>query len=87
MVTIVDPYIEETSVYGTLESDVYQALDDADVMVLMTAHQEFRKLDFDKVKELMRMPIIVDARRVYDPEKLREMGFHYSGVGAVNNSH
>lgn len=87
LVTIVDPYIEETSVYGTLESDVYQALDDADVMVLMTAHQEFRKLDFEKVKELMRIPIIVDARRVYDPEKLREMGFHYSGVGAVNNSH
>ncbi|BDZ71641.1 nucleotide sugar dehydrogenase [Methanobacterium petrolearium] len=87
LVTIVDPYIEETSVYGTLESDVYHALEDADVMVLMTAHQEFRNLDFDKVKKLMRIPIIVDARRVYPPEELRKMGFHYSGVGAVNNSH
>ena len=86
-VTIVDPYIEETAVYGTLESDVYTALEDADALVLMTAHQEFRDLDFEKVKELMKIPIIIDARRIYDPEKLREMGFHYSGVGAVNNSY
>ena len=85
-VTIVDPYIEETNVYGTLESDVYQALEDADAMVLMTAHQEFRNLDFEKAKKLMKIPIIVDARRIYDPEKLREMGFIYSGVGAVNKS-
>jgi nucleotide sugar dehydrogenase len=85
-VTIVDPYIEETQVYGTLESDLYQALEDADAMVLMTAHQEFRDLDFQKAKKLMKIPIIVDARRIYDPEKLREMGFFYSGVGAVNKS-
>jgi nucleotide sugar dehydrogenase len=85
-VTIVDPYIEETQVYGTLESDLYQALEDADAMVLMTAHQEFRDLDFQKAKKLMKIPIIVDARRIYDPEKLREMGFIYSGVGAVNKS-
>jgi UDP-N-acetyl-D-mannosaminuronate dehydrogenase len=56
-------------------------------MVLMTAHQEFRDLDFEKAKKLMKIPIIVDARRIYDPEKLKEMGFYYSGVGAVNNSH
>jgi len=86
-VTIVDPYIEETQVYGTLESDVYQALKDADAMVLMTAHQEFRDLDFEKAKKLMKIPIIVDARRIYDHEKLKEFGFYYSGVGAVNNSH
>jgi len=86
-VTIVDPYIEETQVYGSLESDVYQALVDADAMVLMTAHQEFRDLDFEKAKKLMKIPIIVDARRIYDPEKLKEMGFCYSGVGAANNSH
>lgn len=86
LVTIVDPYIEETGVYGTLESDVYTALEDAHALVLMTAHQEFRQLDFEMAKELMKIPIIIDARRIYDPEKLREMGFHYSGVGAVNNS-
>lgn len=86
-VTIVDPYIEKTQVYGTLESDLYQALEDADAMVLMTAHQEFRDLDFEKAKKLMKIPIIVDARRIYDPENLKRMGFFYSGVGAVNKSH
>lgn len=86
LVTLVDPYIEETGVYGTLESDVYTALEGAHALVLMTAHQEFRELDFERVKELMEIPIIIDARRIYDPEKLRKMGFHYSGVGAVNYS-
>jgi nucleotide sugar dehydrogenase len=86
-VTIVDPYIEKTQVYGTLESDLYLALEDADAMVLMTAHQEFRDLDFEKAKKLMKIPIIVDARRIYDPENLKRMGFFYSGVGAVNKSH
>lgn len=86
-VTIVDPYIEKTQVYGTLESDLYQALEDADAMVLMTSHQEFRDLDFEKAKKLMKIPIIVDARRIYDPENLKRMGFFYSGVGAVNKSH
>ncbi|HHY01193.1 MAG TPA: nucleotide sugar dehydrogenase [Methanothermobacter sp.] len=86
-VTIVDPYIEKTQVYGTLESDLYQALEDADAMVLMTAHQEFRDLDFEKAKKLMKIPIIVDARRIYNPENLKRMGFFYSGVGAVNKSH
>ncbi len=87
LVTIVDPYIEETGVYGTLESDVYTALEGAHALVLMTAHQEFRELDFERVKELMEIPIIIDARRIYDPEELRKMEFHYSGVGAVNNSY
>jgi len=86
-VTIVDPYIEKTQVYGSLESDLYQALEDADAMVLMTAHQEFRDLDFEKAKKLMKIPIIVDARRIYNPKNLKRMGFFYSGVGAVNKSH
>ncbi|EKF86374.1 nucleotide sugar dehydrogenase [Methanobacterium formicicum] len=86
-ITIVDPYIQETAVSGILESDVYTALEDADAMVLMTAHHEFRDIDFEKVKNLMKIPIIIDARRIYNPEKLRKMGFYYSGVGAVNNSH
>jgi UDP-N-acetyl-D-mannosaminuronate dehydrogenase len=52
----------------------------------MTAHDEFRNLDFKKSKSLMRIPLLIDGRRVYDSEELRKIGFQYYGVGAVNKS-
>jgi nucleotide sugar dehydrogenase len=90
LVTIVDPYIKETEVYGTLkesevhgtlENDVYMALEGADAMILMTAHDEFRELDFEKIKKLMKIPIIIDGRRIFDPSQLEDMGFYYRGIG------
>lgn len=83
-ITIVDPYIDESHL-GTVEKDVYAAIKGADALVLMTAHDEFRNLDFEKVLNLMEIPIILDARRIYNPEMLVKMGFQYYGVGAVNN--
>ena len=56
----------------------------ADAMVLITPHDVFKKIDFKKIKDLMNLPIVVDGRRIYDPDKLREMGFYYKGVGARN---
>ena len=79
---VVDPHISDDE-YAMIENDVYNALEDADAMVLMTAHDEFRSLEFQKVKKLMNTPIIIDGRRIYDSEKLRELGFYYSGVGAI----
>ncbi|EKQ54504.1 MAG: nucleotide sugar dehydrogenase [Methanobacterium sp. Maddingley MBC34] len=85
LITIVDPYIGESHL-GNIESDVYQALEGADAMILMTAHDEFRDLDLEKSKKLMKTPLLVDARRIYNPEDLREIGFQYYGVGAVNKN-
>jgi nucleotide sugar dehydrogenase len=79
---VVDPHISDDE-YAMIENDVYNALEDADAMVLMTAHDEFRSLEFQKVKKLMKTPIVIDGRRIYDSEKLRELGFYYSGVGAI----
>ncbi|MGC9022352.1 MAG: UDP binding domain-containing protein, partial [Dissulfurimicrobium sp.] len=62
-------------------SDPYEAVEGADVMVLVTEWNEFRNLDLMKVKELMATPAIVDLRNVYDPFKVREIGFCYSCVG------
>jgi len=84
-VRIVDPYIEDAEGYGVLERNVYDALKDADALVLMTAHDEFKSIDFGKVQKLMSTPIVVDGRRIYDQNELRKIGFHYSGVGAVNS--
>jgi len=79
-VTIVDPYVNDES-YTSIENDVYKALEDA--MVLMTGHNEFRSINFEKVKKLMKIPIVIDGRRIFDQYELKEMGFYYSGVGAV----
>lgn len=61
--------------------DPYEAVKDADCLVLMTEWNEYRSLDFDKLKELMKGRIFVDLRNVYDPETIRENGFEYEGVG------
>jgi UDPglucose 6-dehydrogenase len=62
-------------------SDAYEVASGADALVLITAWNEFKQLDMEKVRDLMRNPVIVDGRNVYDPHELRSMGFRYSGVG------
>jgi len=63
------------------KSGPYEALDDADCAVILTEWDEFRALDLDRVKEIMRRPLIVDLRNVYKPEELRPRGFTYVSVG------
>jgi len=65
----------------TFSKDCYQAVEDADLLIIMTEWNEFRQLDLFKIKKLMRKPNIVDGRNIYDPKKAREMGFAYLGVG------
>jgi UDPglucose 6-dehydrogenase len=48
---------------------------------LITEWDEFKDLDFKKIKELMTTPIIVDGRNIYSPEKLKSLGFIYKGIG------
>jgi UDPglucose 6-dehydrogenase len=61
--------------------DPYEAAKDADLLVLMTEWNEYRSLDFEKIKSLMKGNIFVDLRNVYDPKTVKESGFEYVGVG------
>jgi len=61
--------------------DEYDAIKDADVLVILTEWNQFRALNMEKVKELLRSPRIADLRNVYEPEDMRELGFEYVGVG------
>lgn len=54
---------------------------DVDVLVLLTEWNEFRELDMEKTKALMNGNGLVDARNIYDPEKMKTLGFEYIGVG------
>ena len=59
----------------------YDALNKADCLLLLTEWNEFRRPDFDKIKELMNTPIIFDGRNQYDGERLIQRGFEYYCVG------
>jgi len=62
-------------------NNAYEAGDGADCVVLMTEWNQYRALDLDRLLKLMRQPIFVDLRNVYDPAAMREKGFRYTGVG------
>ncbi len=62
-------------------SSVYDAVTGADAMVLVTEWTEFREPDFPRMAEIMRQPVIFDGRNVFNPGKLRKLGFTYFGIG------
>ena len=62
-------------------ADAYDAIEGADALVLATEWNEFRVLDLDRVCKLLARPVLVDLRNVYDPQKIKEAGFAYHGMG------
>lgn len=61
--------------------DAYEVAEDSDALILATEWNEFKNLDLERIKRLMRQPVIVDGRNLYDPAVMRQMGFTYRGVG------
>lgn len=62
-------------------SSSYEALENADAMILVTEWNEFRTPDFKRMKELLKTPIIFDGRNQYNEKQLKELGFEYHQVG------
>ncbi len=62
-------------------TDEFDAIEGADVLVFLTEWNQFRALDMEKVKRLLKSPKIADLRNIYEPSDMREMGFEYVGVG------
>ena len=61
--------------------DPYEAAKSASLAIIVTEWDEFKEMNLKKLKELMKQPIIIDGRNIYDPKKLRSLGFSYLGVG------
>lgn len=66
----------------TYAKNSYEALENADALILLTEWNEFRRPDFDKIKELLNNPVIFDGRNQYNGSKLVEKGFDYTCIGA-----
>ena len=64
-----------------LGKDAYDVASGADALVLVTEWNQFRRLDLLRIKGLLKEPIFIDLRNVYDPAHMKRLGFRYCGVG------
>jgi UDPglucose 6-dehydrogenase len=65
----------------TMTTSPYEAAKGADALVIATEWDAFRALDFARVRDLVRSPVIVDLRNIYSPAEVRELGFQYASIG------
>ncbi len=61
--------------------DAYDVAQGADALVLVTEWNQFRRLDLQRLKTLLKTPIFIDLRNVYEPDQMKQLGFNYCGVG------
>ncbi|MCC6536218.1 MAG: UDP-glucose/GDP-mannose dehydrogenase family protein [Bryobacterales bacterium] len=64
-----------------LRADAYQVAEGADAVVLCTEWNEYKQIDLARVRQAMRTPVLVDGRNVYDPARMRDLGFVYRAMG------
>lgn len=62
-------------------NNLYDACKGSDALVIVTEWNEFRELDLNRIKELLKVPLIIDGRNIYDPVRMKEMGFRYISIG------
>lgn len=68
----------------TYAKNSYEALENADSLLLLTEWNEFRRPDFEKIKNTLKTPVIFDGRNQYNSERLLEKGFDYTCIGSNN---
>jgi UDPglucose 6-dehydrogenase len=61
----------------------YDALQNADALIIATEWSEFRTPEFEKIISLLNQKVIFDGRNVFDAEQMRKLGFHYESVGRL----
>ena len=84
-----DPVARETALhampYLELTKSAYELAEGADALVVLTPWNEFMQLDMARIKEAMRTPVLIDGRNLYEPARMRELGFQYRGIGRGYN--
>ncbi len=66
---------------ATFTRDAYEAAEGADAVVILTEWNQFRKLELDRLRGLLRQPLVVDLRNLYEAETMAAAGFHYVSIG------
>ncbi len=73
-------YLKDSIEYST---DQYSALENADALLILTEWNEFRNPEFEKLKDMLKNPVIFDGRNIYTPKKMIEIGFKYYSIGRL----
>ncbi|HLB94765.1 MAG TPA: nucleotide sugar dehydrogenase, partial [Nitrospiria bacterium] len=61
--------------------DVYETAKGSDALILITEWNQFRNLDLERIRKALRSPVFIDLRNVYEPQRMKDLGFQYIGVG------
>ncbi len=61
--------------------DAYDAAAGCDALVIATEWNQFRSLDWERMKKILRSPVVIDLRNVYEPDQMKALGIRYTGVG------
>ena len=61
--------------------DMYDALSDADALVICTEWSVFRNPDFDKIKAALKEPVVFDGRNLFELPQMKQLGFYYASIG------
>jgi len=70
-----------------MAQDPYTMAEGCDALMVMTDWNEFKHLDLERIRDLMKQPVLFDGRNIYEPEKMRSLGFNYRGFGQGYNGH
>lgn len=86
LVSVYDPAAMENirntfSTSITYSSDPYEAAKKADGLIILTEWNEFKQIDFAKLKKIMKYPVVIDGRNMYSLDSMKKFGFHYYSVG------
>ena len=65
----------------TYTDDIYEALEDAEALVVITEWSEFRMPDFKKMEKLLKNKVIIDGRNIYEPKEIKDLGWTYYSIG------
>ncbi|RKY31788.1 MAG: UDP-glucose 6-dehydrogenase [Candidatus Omnitrophota bacterium] len=65
----------------TFCKDPYEACQGCECVLVITEWSEFKEIDFAKIKKALKRPIVIDGRNIYEPQKMKKMGFHYVAIG------
>jgi UDPglucose 6-dehydrogenase len=65
--------------------DAYDVCKDSDCLLIVTEWDEFKELDFSKIKKLLKRPLVIDGRNIYEPQRMKELGFNYIGIGRTDS--
>jgi UDPglucose 6-dehydrogenase len=68
-------------------SDPYGLAEGCDALMVITEWNEFKQLDLERIRDSMKQPVLFDGRNVYEPDKMRQLGFIYRGFGRGYNGH